>query len=39
VLREQPQSLAPAFELLAGFSPDFFKGGRKQPKPQKRTRL
>lgn len=39
VLRARPPSLAPAFELLAGLSRDFFKGGRRQPKPQKRTPL
>jgi len=32
VLRERPQSLGAAFELLAGMSADFFKGGRKQPR-------
>ncbi|HUI44190.1 MAG TPA: type II toxin-antitoxin system VapB family antitoxin [Terriglobia bacterium] len=39
VLRERPRSLAPAFELLAGLSPDFFRGGRKQARPQKRSRF
>lgn len=37
VLREQPANLAAAFELLAGLSPDFFKGGRRQPKRDKRA--
>ena len=31
VLREQPGNLAPAFELLAGLSADFFKGGGAAP--------
>ena len=39
VLRERPRSLANAFELLAGLSGDFFKAGRKQLKPRKRTGL
>jgi antitoxin VapB len=39
VLREQPANLAAAFELLAGFSPDFFKGGRRQPKLDRRAGL
>jgi antitoxin VapB len=39
VLRERPGNLAPAFELLAGLSADFFKGGRKQPRPQKRRKF
>ncbi len=39
VLRERPRNLAPAFELLAGLSADFFKGGRKQPRPQKRPKF
>jgi antitoxin VapB len=39
VLRQRPRNLAQAFDLLAGLSADFFKGGRKQPRPQKRTRL
>jgi antitoxin VapB len=37
VLRERPRNLTPAFELLAGLSPDFFRGGRRQPRPQKRN--
>ena len=39
ILREKPRSLARAFELLSSFSKDFFPGGRRQPKPQKRARL
>lgn len=36
VLRERQANLSAAFELLTGFSPDFFKGGRRQPKLDKR---
>jgi antitoxin VapB len=36
VLRERQADLSAAFELLAGLSPDFFKGGRRQPKLDKR---
>lgn len=39
VLRERPKSLALAFNLLAGLSRDFFKGGRRQPKLDKRAGL
>jgi antitoxin VapB len=39
VLRERPASLAPAFDLLAGLSSDFFRGGRRQPKLDKRAGL
>jgi antitoxin VapB len=39
VLRERPANLAAAFELLTGLSPDFFKGGRRQPKLEKRPGL
>ena len=39
VLRKRPQSLSKAFELLTSLSPDFLKGGRKQPKAQKRAGL
>jgi antitoxin VapB len=39
VLRERPANLAAAFDLLAGLSPDFFKGGRRQPKLNKRAGL
>ena len=37
VLREQPANLAAAFDLLTGLSPDFFRGGRRQPKLDKRA--
>jgi antitoxin VapB len=36
VLRERPGELSAAFELLTGLSPDFFKGGRRQSKLDKR---
>jgi len=36
VLREGPANLSAAYELLTGFSSDFFKGGRRQPKLDKR---
>ena len=39
VLREQPPSLKKAFDLLAGMPKDFFKGGRRQPKLDKRQGL
>jgi antitoxin VapB len=39
VLRKRPESLAPAFDLLAGLSGDFFYGGRKQPKQRRRPLL
>ena len=39
VLRERPANLSPAFELLTGLSPDFYKGGRRQPKLDKRSGL
>jgi len=39
VLRERQGNLALAFELLSELSADFLKGGRKQPKPQKRVSL
>jgi antitoxin VapB len=39
VLRERPRSLVQAFELLTKLSGGFFKGGRKQPKSQKRASL
>jgi virulence-associated protein VagC len=35
VLRERQPNLAVAYELLTGFSSDFFKGGRRQPKLDK----
>jgi len=37
VLRERPANLASAFELFAALSSDFFRGGRRQPKPDKRV--
>ena len=36
VLRERPENLGEAFRLLTDLSPDFFKGGRRQPKLDKR---
>ena len=39
VLRERPADLAAAFDLLTSLSPDFFKGGRRQPKLDKRAKL
>ena len=39
VLRERAGTLARAFDLLSGLSKDFFKGGRRQPKLDKRPRL
>jgi len=39
VLREMPKSLALAFNLLSGLSRDFFKGGRRQPRLDKRAGL
>ena len=39
VLREPSSNLAAAFDLLTGLSPDFFKGGRRQPKLDKRVKL
>ena len=39
VIREPPRSLVHAFELLTQLSGGFFKGGRKQPKSQKRSSL
>ena len=39
VLRQPPRNLAQAFKLLTGLSADFFKGGRKQPRPQERAGL
>ena len=39
VLRERPANLAAAYELLAGLSADFFKGGRRQPPLDKRQGL
>jgi antitoxin VapB len=39
VLREQPESLRDAFRSLTELSDDFFKGGRRQPKIDKRQGL
>jgi antitoxin VapB len=39
VLRERRKNLGEAFHLIAGLSSDFLKGGRKQPKLQKRPAL
>jgi antitoxin VapB len=39
VLRERPANLSAAFDLLTGLSPDFFKGGRRQPQLDKRVRF
>ena len=39
VLRERQADLPAAFELLTGMSRDFFKGGRRQPKLDKRLGL
>jgi len=39
VLREPPRNLARAFDLLTGLSADFFKGGRQQPRSEKRIAL
>lgn len=39
VLREPPATLAPAFKLLTGLSPDCFPGGRRQPKLDQRPKF
>ncbi|MCU1273002.1 MAG: SpoVT/AbrB domain protein [Bryobacterales bacterium] len=39
VLRKRAKTLAGAFDLLTALSPDMFRGGRKQPKVQKRRTL
>ena len=39
ILRERRRNLGEAYHLIAGLSPDFLKGGRKQPKPQRRPAL
>ena len=39
VLRERPGNLREAFELLSGLSKGFFKGGRRQPRGDKRPRM
>jgi virulence-associated protein VagC len=35
--RERRENLSAAFEHLTSFSSDFFKGGRRQPKLEKRS--
>ena len=39
VLRPPERDLRSVFDLLTGLSPDFFKGGRRQPKAQRRPGL
>jgi antitoxin VapB len=39
ILKENPSDLAHAFELLTHLSGDFFRAGRRQPKPQRRLAL
>ncbi len=39
ILREAPENLSRAFDLLAALGPDFFKGGRKQPRQDKRRKM
>lgn len=39
VLRPRPRDLSRAFQLLTSLSTDFFRGGRSQPKAQKRAGL
>ena len=39
VLSERRADLSAAFEILTSPSPDFFKGGRRQPKLDKRSGL
>jgi len=39
ILRPRRKNLAEAFHLLAELSDDFMKGGRNQPKPQKRSAI
>jgi hypothetical protein len=39
VLRERQADLSAAFELLTRLSPDCFRGGRRQPKLDKRLGL
>jgi antitoxin VapB len=36
ILREIPKDLTAAFEILTGFSDDFFAGGRQDMPPQNR---
>jgi antitoxin VapB len=37
VLREPPRDLSEVFHLLTKLSAGFMKGGRRQPRPQKRA--
>ncbi len=39
ILRKTPRNLVRAVELLTSLSSDFFKGGRKQPKIDRRPKL
>ena len=39
ILREHPANLAAAAELLGNLSSDFFEGGRRQPKIDKRAKF
>ena len=39
ILRKPPGNLVRAFELLTSMSSDFFEGGRKQPKMDRRPKL
>ncbi len=39
VLRKPSRNLGRAFDLLSSLSKDFFRGGRRQPKAQRRTPL
>lgn len=39
VLKQQPVRLGAAFRVLTGFSDDFFDGGRKQPRQNKRAKF
>ncbi|HXA03837.1 MAG TPA: type II toxin-antitoxin system VapB family antitoxin [Bryobacteraceae bacterium] len=39
LLRKRRKNLGEAYYLIAGLSPDFLKGGRKQAKAQKRPAL
>jgi len=39
ILRKPPENMAKAFEILTSLPKDFFSGGRKQPKAQRRKWL
>jgi antitoxin VapB len=39
ILRKPSSNLTRAFELLTGLSSDFFEGGRRQPKIDRRPKL